>query len=485
MPNMTIGIQLDEPRHFPRGTDILIDSRSLAVLQIPQQTKIRVKFGNLQRETRVGTGQTKAPLLRLNEQFARQLHVPGGVQLHIRYDPSAKTIHIGPILGVLVSGYYPHKKEELFGILSSFCEEVIAAARQKGVYAYIFTLNDVDHGTQTVKGWHLRNGNWKQSVSPLPTCVYNRLSSRREEKSEHIQQQLQSLKAYRIPVFNEMFLNKWHVYQALSQISEARPFIPRTELYRGYETLRLMLSQYRFVYLKPTNGSMGRGIYRVTKDGQHYVCQYSTLNGQVKKTYSSLAALLQTLSPRIAKKPYLVQQGLSLVKQNGSPVDFRCLVQKNRQGEWGITSIVARTGSANSIVSNIAQGGIMTPAKQALAPSSTWQIARYTSYAKLRQASLTIAHALEKGVPGHFAELGIDLAVDTNGKIWLLEVNSKPSKTDDTVVEEKKTPRPSVLKLLDYALYLGNYPQKQIIKRKLLYGQSPGLKQRKKKRKKR
>ena len=59
------------------------------------------------------------------------------------------------------------------------------------------------------------------------------------------------------------------------------------------------------------------------------------------------------------------------------------------------------------------------------------------------------------------AELGIDLAIDVHGKIWLIEINSKPSKTDDTVINPNSHFRPSVLRLIDYVLYLsqqGKHP---------------------------
>jgi hypothetical protein len=73
---------------------------------------------------------------------------------------------------------------------------------------------------------------------------------------------------------------------------------------------------------------------------------------------------------------------------------------------------------------------------------------------EIKMVALEIAKAFERLAEGHFAELGIDLAIDTQGKIWLIEINSKPSKTDDTVTNPALTTRPSVMRLLDYVLYL-------------------------------
>jgi hypothetical protein len=69
---------------------------------------------------------------------------------------------------------------------------------------------------------------------------------------------------------------------------------------------------------------------------------------------------------------------------------------------------------------------------------------------------LKIAKGIETQIPGHFAELGIDLAADAFGKVWLLEVNSKPSKEDTTPWNENKI-RPSVTKVVRYAQFLAKF----------------------------
>ena len=72
----------------------------------------------------------------------------------------------------------------------------------------------------------------------------------------------------------------------------------------------------------------------------------------------------------------------------------------------------------------------------------------------LRDLALDISEAFETLVDGHYAELGIDLALDQNGKVWLLEINSKPSKTDDTITNSTLTIRPSVTRLIEYVCFL-------------------------------
>ena len=75
---------------------------------------------------------------------------------------------------------------------------------------------------------------------------------------------------------------------------------------------------------------------------------------------------------------------------------------------------------------------------------------------ELRTTSITIASALEKQMNGSFGELGVDLAVDKQHQIWLLEVNSKPSKTDPQLPGAGKI-RPSARKVMQYAKYAATF----------------------------
>ncbi|MNJ53594.1 Endospore coat-associated protein YheD [compost metagenome] len=74
----------------------------------------------------------------------------------------------------------------------------------------------------------------------------------------------------------------------------------------------------------------------------------------------------------------------------------------------------------------------------------------------MQKTALEIAQGIDKYIPAHFGELGIDLAVDTSGRIWLIEVNSKPSKNDNTPIGDSKI-RPSVKQVIEYARYLSGF----------------------------
>jgi hypothetical protein len=106
----------------------------------------------------------------------------------------------------------------------------------------------------------------------------------------------------------------------------------------------------------------------------------------------------------------------------------------------------------------LARGGTIRKASDVL--KELHQIPGKPTDADIKATALEVAKTFERHAEGHFAELGIDLAIDTLGKIWLIEINSKPSKTDDTVISPTETTRPSVLRLIEYVHFLTSANQK-------------------------
>jgi hypothetical protein len=460
MSNVCANIQLDDKSDFPHGTHILISQKVQQIIKLPLSAPLQIKFGQNITTCNPDFFISQEPLIRIRKDIAENLLLFDGIQLNARYNGKENRLELGPVLGVLIS-HLAKSSNELFGSASSFCKELAQGAKTKGILAFIFTLTDLNLEKQTVMGWTWQGDEWQQSPYPFPDVVYNRITSRRQEKSEEAVLRFSALKEKGTSVFNESFLNKWQVHQLVSTIPEINGIVPTTHLYKGFYTLRDSLSRFSQIYLKPTNGSLGKGIYKISRDYQKYICHQSTMGGSIQKNYHRLSDLYQAISPRVSKIPYLVQQGLHLIQINGNPLDFRALVQKNIEGKWTLTSIVARIGQDQSIVSNLARGGTIMAVNTALAAAGPWNALTKPTPNDLKQVSLLLANQLESALEGHFAEFGIDLAVDIFGKIWLLEVNSKPSKNDDQVLSEQKT-RPSVKKILDYSLYLYGYKPPKI-----------------------
>jgi glutathione synthase/RimK-type ligase-like ATP-grasp enzyme len=259
-------------------------------------------------------------------------------------------------------------------------------------------------------------------------------------------------------IFNEKYLDKTEVFDALRKEDSLHGYLPESYLFKNYQMLKSMSSQHSVLFLKPITGSLGKGIIRICREANgSYSCQYASVNGTRKQTFPSLTKVFAALSGKLKSQRYQLQQGLELISIDGRPVDFRALVQKGSQGAWTITSIVGRIAGAEHFVSNLARGGSLSTVTNALAKSSLSPAQRTSAAARLRKSSLDIAKGIEAQIPSHFGELGIDLAVDRQGKVWLLEVNSKPSKDDNTALANVQSIRPSVKQVVQYARYLSNF----------------------------
>jgi glutathione synthase/RimK-type ligase-like ATP-grasp enzyme len=430
----------------------MIMSRSLAQKLNIRNQPFWITFGSAADTGTITVSKMNSHLIRMSSRLAARLRLSDQSSILAHFDPRIQRLRIGPLLGILINARPQENQEQAFGLMTKFLEECTAAGHERGIQVTVFPPEHVDTDNKAIQGWTKTKKDWTPVTLPFPDVIYNRLTSRKLEQQESVQSKLQKLKhTFRIPVFNETFLNKFQVYQILVKDDRMRAMLPETHPFRR-ELLKEMASRYPVLYLKPNNGSLGNGIIRLSHSTDKWVCQSAGSGGTLTQTARTLAEMAGMLARRIGRQSYIIQQGLHLIQYDNRQVDFRVLVQKNRQGQWQITSSVGRIAGDQHIVSNLARGGTMRKAVDVL--NDLKNLPSKPSMGEIKMVALEIAKAFERLAEGHFAELGIDLAIDTQGKIWLIEINSKPSKTDDTVTNPALTTRPSVMRLLDYVLYL-------------------------------
>ncbi|WP_170109493.1 YheC/YheD family protein [Melghirimyces profundicolus] len=435
--------------HFPPHANMIMSQSLADRLRLPNQP-VWVTLGIATDTAFIQLSRNPSPLIRISSRLAERLKIQNQKTLNVRYDSRNRRLHFGPLLGVLINRNVEGSNKQLFGLMARFLEECALASTQKGVCLVVFPPENIHLARKTVRGWEYRGNQWLQTEFPLPDAIYNRITSRRIERQPELQQKLRTLKnTCRIPFFNETFLNKREVHELLIQDEKMHRLLPETQPYHPAR-LRNMLEKYGVVYLKPTNGSLGQGIIRVTVAGGRWVCQYPEASRTVTRMFHRRKEALRHLRRRVSPR-YIIQRGLNLVTCDGRPVDFRVLVQKNGKGQWAVTSIVGRIANDQDIVSNLARGGTLRKAADVL---SSVQAINKPTIQHLRQRALEISQTFEQLSQGHFAELGVDLVLDKTGHLWLIELNSKPSKTDETVTNPSTAIRPSVNRLIEYVTYI-------------------------------
>lgn len=456
-----VAIQVVSAEKLPEDT-IMLGESYVRAWRIPRAQHVQLKFGAYRKDVKV-IPVARLNAMRISQTLAANMGLPSGpasrLQLRINFKTATAVLALGPLIGVLISRDYPETPDKPFGSITMFCRELTDACKAQGAFVYFFTPNHIGESVDVVRGWTYAGGGWKECEMPVPDIVNNRLTTRKLENSEAVQYFLKETKLYHSTIaFNEKFLDKTEVFDALKQDAKLTHYLPESHLLRSFATLRAMCGRHSTVFLKPVRGSLGKGIVRISQlDGESYQAQYATSAGSRRVTYANLAKLYASISVKMKSVRYQIQQGLQLIEVAKRPVDFRALVQKNATGKWMITSIVARTAGSQHFVSNLARGGTLSTVSAAVTKSNLYSgISRLETSAKLRSAALQIARGIDEHIPAHFGELGIDLALDTSGRVWLLEVNSKPSKNDNTPLSEGKI-RPSVRMMIQYARFLSGF----------------------------
>jgi hypothetical protein len=223
---------------------------------------------------------------------------------------------------------------------------------------------------------------------------------------------------------NEKYLrypgNKWLKQQILQKNERIEPHLPRTAVFSKKNCFEFV-DLFPHVYVKPRLGGGGSGIYKISAADGHYLLQGS----KGKTLCFHRHHLWRVLKPKIGGRPYLIQQGIDLMTIGGRLVDFRALLLKPSD-KWQFIGIMGKCGAKNKHVTNHCQGGKPISFKEALRAGLKWsdeQCGRLEQ--EIRELSLRTADTLNEYFP-LITELGLDIAVDRKGKLWLLEANSKP-----------------------------------------------------------
>jgi glutathione synthase/RimK-type ligase-like ATP-grasp enzyme len=337
-----------------------------------------------------------------------------------------------------------------------YFKQLIRAARSLDVRAFVFCPLDVDWRARTVAGYTYKPslGGWSHQRFPLPDVVYDRLFPPRGHMANILFAAARRLKRQRgVVFFGRALKGKWEVYRSVRKYPDLAPHVPDTKRLGGVAVLKHMLDKHRYVFIKPDMGSQGKGVMQIRATGSGLACRgRDSANRPYSALVHSVTVALSLAKRESQRHRLLVQQGLYLNHYHGSTFDVRAVVQKDETGKWALTGTAARIGQRGSITSNLHGGGraMRTEALLRLAFPEQWE----AIYAKIQSLCLAVPSALDREL-GRFGELGLDLGVDRDGKVWLIEANSKPGRKVFLRIKAMDLRRLSVLRPMQYCRYLG------------------------------
>lgn len=430
-------------------------------LQLEDNQLLPLYFGiNNRRIVRVHSHRIKKNEIYITTVLKDNLLLPYSKKLMIT--PKKDGLQLGPIIGILTTDYNGNKfrtqnvlKENTF---SKFFKRLLAPEPAYPAYYFVFTPDNIDWEQRTIDGYFYNSkqkNNWELITVPFPDVVYNRVPNRTTEKSESIYHFKREYLRDGGQLFNPDFFGKWEMYQILTNDQSTKKFIPETYLNPRLATMETMIKKYPLIYLKPTNGSLGLGIYKIKKENNGYVLNYRSGSYNKSLNFKNGTAIYNYIFTNKRPQRYLIQQGIDLIEFQQKPVDFRIHLNKNQHNNWEITAIGSKVAGTGSVTTHLRTGGKLIDSMQYL--ESVFKKQAPVINNAIKQSSIQIAKTVEKKIDGPVGELGLDIGIDKNHRIWLFEVNSKPGRSIFKHPGLKSASLESSKRLLEYAIYLSKF----------------------------
>ncbi|ABR49553.1 hypothetical protein Amet_3425 [Alkaliphilus metalliredigens QYMF] len=348
----------------------------------------------------------------LPKNFSNKYTIP----TNIPYDVYCKAgeIYLGPVIAFVSRGGFKQlKKQKYIRSLPSFLDYNSI----KGLII-ICTKGSIDVDSGMIKGYYFdpratdSELEWKYGEFPLPNAILNH-SLMSQEKISALRKKMGD------KVFNSYWLNldKWETWEFLSNNPMLKDHLPYTEKFLGFKQLNYLLEKYSSIYLKPAKRARGIGLMKLDKDNTGI----SLVDYKKKKYYfNDNQSLALFLNNKLAI-PYIIQQAVYF-KKNDRHVDFRLILQKNSKKEWSLTGLIARIAQEGSIITNKKGREKSILGRKAL--TSIFKVSE--ERAKKIEVDMTqvvietVKMYERKGY--HLGDVAADIAVDSNLKVWLLEL---------------------------------------------------------------
>lgn len=353
-------------------------------------------------------------VITLAESVAKQLYIPPYPIYEVR--TKGNEIILGPCIGILAC-----QKEE--ALTKRMLKEIsLNTADYQSIHGAViaFSLEKVNKESNLIEGYcfNPEKETWEKGTFPYPLSIYRR--SRLSEQWEN-----HFLPLIGDSTFNNYSFNKWDMHRWFSKEVDIQRHMPRTIVYNEKKDLLHMLENHGSVYVKPIWGMKGFGVIRVNKDEDKLRFRYREDDNNVDIELDDEKQIDDTLDKLFAPGESIIQQGIELLTYDGGVVDFRCVMQKNETFSWECSSIIARVGAKESVVSNISSGGAALPAmdliKIALATS---QVEAFEIKEGIISLCMKVCNTLDE-YGYNFGTLGLDIGIDKDKNIWLIEVNNR------------------------------------------------------------
>lgn len=450
--------------HFSQQPEkvVYISNTLMKSLKLSDKKKIQLRLGTDVIPAALKTINKNGNHLYLGSGVRNIIHVPKSGGVYVR-NLEENEFQIGPLVGILSDGPTTSPSQP-FGSRTGFIKQLLREGNKK-CYIFVFTPKDINWNQENIRGYFLsESGVFTRKTVPLPDVVYNRLPSRKAETGGTMHQLRERFARKKIPFFNWSFFNKSDIYNLLEHDNTVNRYVPESIMNPSTDEIKDMLDRHQFVYYKPSGGSLGKGIYRLTylpKRG--YFARYRKSTENVLLRFSNFNSLMRMLHSRHGKSlhGYVIQQGIRLIEIDNCPIDFRFHMHKNGSNQWVVVGIGAKKAGRGSVTTHLKNGGSLMTPEQALSRTFDSNSDGVLKHAK--QVAIALAEAIEFHHQHLLGEIGFDLGIDQDEKIWMFEANAKPGRSIFNHPSLRNEGKASVEHILEHCLYLSKFHRRDIL----------------------
>lgn len=422
-------------------------------LGLCKNTRYKIIFGQLEQYSFIESKKDLENDMYMPEKIFNELFVLEDLSLNIKLENN--NILLGPVVGIFINSKRFYAYED-----GTAAQHEMRAGRVENCLSFYYSIDDINWKDKIINGYTLapNSDKWIRAWFPFPNVIYDRGARFLDEQKQTVKEVRQKfIDDPNIQLINSLnYLGKIKTYEKLSKYPEMSSFLPKSMKYTNFNDVIIMLKHNDFVFLKYTFGSEGKQVLSIEKSQDQYKLVHYE-DGLKEEYLSSIGKLREAVENFVEDRKFIIQEGIRLLKYEGQVFDMRVLIAKDINGNWRTIYNQSRIAKSNFTITNYCAGGDIDLYKN-IYPNlkSSYPDKNIPDYDQIGESAILIAKYLEKEF-GTFGEFGMDLAIDTNGRIWFIEANTKPDKEliegvdnlDEIPLQNKA--------IFEYARYLSSF----------------------------
>lgn len=302
--------------------------------------------------------------------------------------------------------------------------------REAGHQLLFYSPKQIRHDTKSLLGYRFEAGKFVPDSAPIPVVNGNWTYQTRRllEKGMGYQAFVNWAEESQIGVyvplaFSELVGNKTETYALVCSYHET--LHPHSEPFRNsVQQLEHFVETSPLTFIKPRSGNKGDQIVTLRQEKTGFSVSYYVGGKHEKESAADLKSASEVVRKMMrGKKRYLIQQGIEILPYGDSVFDIRVvMLYDGEQWNW---LHEARLSAPKKDLSNVSQGGRSVETESLLFDVLGADSARQM-LDDLKSEAYGLATFLEKLHPGDLMEIAFDFVIDTDSRLHLLEINTKP-----------------------------------------------------------